>query len=60
MQTKFTIDRRRFLSTAAAVTASSLYGSGLYGGGMSQLHAAQTGENEHFWYRLAPQQPYVD
>jgi len=55
MQTKFTIDRRRFLSTAAAVTAS-----GLYGGGMSQLHAAQMGENEHFWYRLAPQQPYVD
>ena len=56
MQTKFTIDRRRFLSTAAAAVTAS----GLYGGGMSQLQAAQMGENEHFWYRLAPQQPYVD
>jgi len=48
-------NRRQFLGTAAAVTASGVLGSGI-----SQLSAAPTRENEHFWFRLAPQGPYID
>ena len=48
-------DRRRFLGSAAAVTVG-----GLLSPGISELHAAPEGENDHFWYRLAPKGPYID
>lgn len=50
------VSRRHFIGTAAAATAG-----GLFSASLSRLHAAAgTGENEHFWYRLAPEGPYVD
>lgn len=48
--------RRRFLETAAALTAVGTVGSG-----PSQLWAADvTRETEHFWCRLAADGPYID
>jgi hypothetical protein len=52
-QTPF--DRRRFLGTAAAATVG-----GLLGPGISLGHAAPIRENKHFWFRLAPEGPYID
>mgnify|MGYP007026224783 CR=1 FL=1 len=48
-------DRRRFLSTAAAVAAG-----GLLSPGISRLQAGPIRENKHFWFRLAPEGPYID
>ena len=50
-------NRRRFLkATAAAATAG-----GLLHPGLSRLFGADaTGENDHFFYRLAPAGPYID
>lgn len=48
-------DRRRFLSTAAAVAAG-----GLFSPGISRLQAGPIRENKHFWFRLAPEGPYID
>lgn len=49
------LNRRQFLGTTAAIAAGSLIGPGL-----SQLQAAPVGETDHFWYRLAPEGPYID
>ena len=47
------LNRRRFLGTAAV--------GGLLSPGLSRLRAATaTGETDHFWYRLAPEGPYLD
>src|SRR4051812_36110921 len=51
-----TLNRRQFLGAAAAATAG-----GLWSPGLSRLHgAAGIGETDHFWYRLAPEGPYID
>ncbi len=52
------VNRRHFLGATAAVTIG-----GLMSPGIAQLQAAKnskSGENEHFWYRLAPEGPYID
>ncbi|WP_372716694.1 hypothetical protein [Novipirellula sp.] len=48
--------RRQFLATATAATAGGLFLPS------RQLYAAgsEVGETDHFWYRLAPQHPYID
>mgnify|MGYP006425906625 FL=1 len=48
-------NRRQFLGTSAVVTATTLMSPGV-----SRLYAATQGETEHFWYRLAPEGPYID
>src|ERR1700752_3344276 len=50
------LDRRRFLGTAAATVGAFLSPS------ISRLRAATaaTRETDHFWYRLAPEGPYID
>src|SRR4051812_37362456 len=50
-----TVPRRQFIRTAAAVTAG-----GLFSVRLPKLHAGITGENDHFWYRGAPDGPYID
>jgi hypothetical protein len=51
------LNRRRFLAAAsAAATAASLLSPGI-----SCCHAAAaTRETDHFWFRLAPEGPYID
>jgi hypothetical protein len=50
--------RRHFLrSTAAAAALGPFIGSD---GSDLQAASIKAGENEHFWYRLAPEGPYVD
>ncbi|TWU20669.1 BNR/Asp-box repeat protein [Novipirellula galeiformis] len=48
--------RRQFLATATAVTAGGLVLPS------SELHAAASDirSTDHFWYRLAPEGPYID
>lgn len=49
------LNRRQFVGTAAAVAGGLLTTS------LSKLQAAaETGETDHFWYRLAPEGPYID
>src|SRR5262245_61589151 len=57
MKAQFPFNRRRFLGAAAAATAG-----GLLSPGLSQLRAAGAAirENEHFWFRSAPEGPYID
>ncbi len=51
-----TFDRRRFLGTAAVAAVGGSLNLAL-----SRLHAAAgPGETDHFWYRLAPEGPYID
>ena len=59
MQTRSDMSRRHFLETAALAGGASV------AGGFSLNAAAVTkspaeGETEHFWYRRAPKDPYVD
>ena len=50
------LNRRRFLGTAAAATVASFLIPGI-----PRLRAAAlSGETKHFWYRLAPEGPYID
>ncbi|MEO6740314.1 MAG: twin-arginine translocation signal domain-containing protein [Chthoniobacteraceae bacterium] len=53
-QSHFT--RRHFLGTAAAATVAGLLGPGI----STSRAATATGETKHFWYRLAPEGPYID
>jgi hypothetical protein len=57
MNTQSSLSRRRFLGTAAATALG-----GLLAADTSRLRAAPgaTGENDHVWYRLAPEGPYID
>jgi len=58
MKTQSPLNRRRFLGTAAAAaTAGSLLSPGI-----SRLYAADAAirETDHFWFRLAPEGPYID
>jgi hypothetical protein len=53
------LNRRRFLGTTAAAATVG----GLLGPGTSRLRGAAattTRETDHFWYRLAPEGPYID
>ena len=51
-----TPNRRQFLRTTSAAAAA-----GLMSPALSRLHAAAgTGETDHFFYRLAPEGPYID
>lgn len=50
------LDRRQFLGTSLAAATG-----GVLGGTALLLHAAEEGETDHFWYRLAPADgPYID
>ncbi len=52
------LSRRRFLATAsAAASAAGLLGTGVCRG---NANPAAIRETEHFWFRLAPEGPYVD
>ena len=57
MNSQSSLNRRRFLGTAAATALG-----GVLAADTSMLRAAPgaTGENDHFWYRLAPEGPYID
>ena len=58
MKSQTCLNRRQFLTTVTAVaTAGSLVNAGV-----SSLRAdgARIGETEHFWYRGAPEGPYID
>jgi hypothetical protein len=58
MKSQWHLNRRRFVqSFAATATVGSLASAGV-----SRLLAAgpKTGETEHFWYRGAPDGPYID
>jgi len=57
MNPQFPFSRRQFLAAAAAATAG-----GLSSPGISKLRAAGAAirENEHFWFRGAPEGPYID
>ena len=50
------LNRRRFLGAAAAAATVG----GLLNTDISRLHAAPIRENDHFWFRLAPDGPYID
>jgi hypothetical protein len=55
MNSHLALNRRYFIGTAAAAAGGLLTRS------LSRAQAAAgTGENEHFWYRLAPEGPYID
>jgi hypothetical protein len=55
MNSPLTLNRRQFVGTAAAAAGGLLTRS------LSRAQAAAgTGENEHFYYRLAPEGPYID
>ena len=59
MNMRIPINRRGFLGAAAASTTVG----GLLGPGVARLRATEpgkTGETPHFWYRLAPDGPYID
>src|SRR6188508_55792 len=56
MNSQSSLNRRRFLGTAAATALGGVLAD------TSMLRAAPgaTGENDHFWYRRAPEGPYID
>src|SRR5687767_9591942 len=56
MMSQQPLHRRHFLGTAAAMAG------GLLSPGVSRLHAASAAirETDHFWFRLAPEGPYID
>ena len=59
MQTRSGMSRRHFLETVALAGGTSIVG------GLPPAVAAETkspveGETAHFWYRLAPADPYID
>src|SRR3954466_14546848 len=57
MTKQLSLRRRQFFAAAAAATAA-----GWAGPGIRRLRAADSAirENEHFWFRLAPEGPYID
>ena len=57
MSSQLSLNRRRFLGTAAATALG-----GVLAADAAILRAAPgaTHENDHFWYRLAPEGPYID
>jgi hypothetical protein len=57
MKTELSLDRRQFLKAAATLTAAS--GIGFSASGISAAPGVIR-ETDHFWFRLAPQGPYVD
>src|SRR5918998_5732270 len=57
MDSRPTLNRRGFLGTAAAAATVG----GLLSPCIPRVRAAATtGETDHFWYRLAPEWPYID
>ncbi|WP_197491217.1 hypothetical protein [Planctomyces sp. SH-PL62] len=52
------MDRRGFLGTAAAVAVGGSLSSGLTR--LKAAPAGTVGETDQFWYRLAPEGPYID
>lgn len=59
MREETRLHRRGFLGAAVAATAAG----GVLGAGATRLRAAapgEVGETPHFWYRLAPEGPYID
>src|SRR4051794_3979757 len=58
MESRSRLNRRRFVGTVAAAATAG----GLVNAGVSRLHAAGAGirETEHFWFRAAPEGPYID
>lgn len=58
MKPQRSFNRRRFLETAAAVTAGGTLSPSAFG--LRAANADAIRETEHFWCRLAPQGPYID
>lgn len=56
MNSQSSLNRRRFLGTAAATALGGV----LVDTSMLRAAPGATGENDHFWYRLAPDGPYID
>jgi len=54
------VTRRRFLATTAATSGGILLSGGRRVRAAPSTSAAEVGETDHFWYRLAPDGPYVD
>lgn len=54
--TEFSVRRREFLRNTSILTGGLL----LSGGGRSQAAVNDEGSTDHFWYRLASADPYVD
>lgn len=50
------LSRRRFLATASASAGGLMLSSN----GRSVAASTDIGSTEHFWYRLAPEGPYID
>jgi hypothetical protein len=57
MKAQFPLHRRHFLAAAGAAAAVNLLSPGI-----NALRAAPGAirENEHFWFRMAPEGPYID
>jgi hypothetical protein len=56
LKTARSMTRRRLFQVAAATSGSLVIPAGL-----KRIAAAETGETDHFWYRLAPADgPYID
>src|SRR5262245_21808493 len=57
MKTQSPLNRRQFFAAATAATAG-----GFLGPGISRLCAADAAirETDQFWFRLAPEGPYID
>jgi len=53
------MNRRQFLETTAIAGGASLIGRGSLNAAAVTESRAE-GETEHFWYRLAPEEPYLD
>ena len=53
------ITRRRFLTTAASTSGLLLVSPGRTNGARLTAESPE-GETDHFWYRLAPDGPYID
>src|SRR6476659_3265404 len=58
MKTRSALNRRQFVKAAAMATAAG----GICPPRISRLHAADSAirETEQFWFRLAPEVPYID
>ena len=60
MSTHSTISRRHFLGASVASTSAVMITAGQRSNAAPATAASTEGETDHFWYRLAPADPYID
>ena len=60
MNTHAAISRRRFFGTSVASTSAVFMAAGQRSKAAPAAAASKSGETDHFWYRLAPADPYID